>query len=90
MDVININFRHVQNHIEDISNETNIKKIDKLKLKVAIRKFSDNNNNKHLIIEIEERNMMINIDNKIKEFQHMIKQIDNKQINHIMIETKKM
>lgn len=85
-----------ESDIEDISNETNIKKIDKLKLKVAIRKFNeenininDENNNKHLIIEMEERNIMINIDNKIKEFQNILKEIDSNQLNHIIVETQK-
>lgn len=88
-----------ESDIEDISNETKIQKIDKLKLKVALKKINDENtkdfdsdnpsNNKHLIIETEERNLLINIDNKIKEFQHILSEIDSTQINHIIVESKK-
>eukprot|EP01084_Bolivina_argentea_P288390 494965_1 len=78
-----------ESDIEDISNDTNIKKIDKLKLKVAIKKINECDNNKHLIIEMEERNIIINIDNKIKEFEEIINDINTNQINHIILEKEK-
>ena len=58
--------------IEDISQDADIEKIDKLKLKIMIKEMSECDDSKHLIIGMEERQSMNKIDEKIKEFEESI------------------
>ena len=75
--------------IEDISHDASIEKIDKLKLKVMIKQMSECDHSKHLIIGMEERRAMLEIDEKIKVFEQIIERIEHNETNHIVEESKK-
>ena len=78
-----------ESDIEEIAEERNIQKIDKLKLKVAIRKLIERDANKHLIIESEERNIMMGIEDEIESIQNRLDQFKGQTLDFIKSEHSK-